>query len=156
MVRSGQLPDEVIVHGLNQTLVNGSNQDSVFVGVQRLVAEFRGGDDWFKSTDLTLSAAALGSLSVDGGTGDDRIELKNTDVYATEGARVEIFGERSSAQTQPTTGNDRIQLANTRIIAGAGEFANAAVEIYGEFNVGGQVNEGNDTITITDTEISAI
>jgi hypothetical protein len=155
MLRSGRLPGEVIVHGMNRTLINGSNQDFVFVGVERLVAEMRGGDDWFKTTDLTLSAAALGSLLVDGGTGDDHIELKNTDVYATDGARVQIFGERSSAQTQPTTGNDSIQLANTRIIAGAGTFANAAVEIFGEFNVGGQVTGGNDTITITDTEISA-
>ena len=158
MLRTGQAPDEVIVHGMNQTFVNGTNQDWVFPGVQRIVAEFHGGDDWFKTTDLTLAAKALGELVIDGGNGDDRIELKNTEVHAAQSSGVSIFGDRSLVKTDPTktpnTGNDTIQLSNTRIIA-EGISNRASVSIYGDFNLGGEVAGGSDTITLTDTFVSA-
>ena len=155
MVRSGHAPDEVIVHGMDRTLVNGSNRDAVFVGVQQLVAVMRGGDDWFKATDLTLGAAVLGQLTVDGGGGDDRIELRNTEVHATHETSVQIFGERLFPGDPPSTGNDTIELTNTTIASAVGALNGTPVLVYGEENFGGEVTGGNDRISITGTEIRA-
>ena len=155
MLRSGSLPGVIIVHGMNQTRVNGSSQDVVFTGVERVLAQFHGGNDWFRSADLTLTSALFTSLIVDGGTGDDRIEMKNTTVHAANSVGIALFGEVTTADSPVTTGNDTIDLANTTIIAQTGISALAPVQIYGEDNFGGHITGGNDTITITDTIISA-
>src|SRR4051794_21927968 len=62
---SGDLPGEVVVHGVNTT-VNGSKRPVTFTGVQRIDADLRGGDDWVKATDFTLTGAALAQLILDG------------------------------------------------------------------------------------------
>ena len=70
MLRSGSLPGVIIVHPLNQTRVNGSTQDLVFAGVDEILAQFHGGNDWLKTADLTLTSSAFAFLLVDAGPGD--------------------------------------------------------------------------------------
>lgn len=156
-LRTGGLPGEVVVLGVNTT-VNGARQQ-VFTGVARIDADLRGGDDRFKADGLALAAAAGASLVVDGGPGDDRIELTDTSVRAdggpTGGAIVQVYGERVGPGSPPTTGNDTIRLTGTTV-ASDGPFSNSAfLGVYGERNEGGTVTGGNDTIAVTDTVITA-
>jgi hypothetical protein len=157
-LRSGETPGEVTVRGVNTT-VNGTGDEAVFEGVTHIEADLGAGDDWLKTTDLTLTDRAGSDIVVNGGAGDDRIELFNTTVHATGsptgGAFVRIFGETMTAASVPTTGNDTIRLSGTSIISD-GLFNNSAyMTIYGDFNEGGQVTGGNDRIVVTDTVISA-
>ena len=163
MVRSGNAPDVIVVDGLAQTLVNGSNQPLEFTGVRRLDVTLGGGDDWFKGTDFNLNTAAFGQVNIDAGNGDDRVELKNTTIFAAASVPVSrpsitIRGDNSTAQSEPTTGNDTIQVANTRIVAegaSATQQSMAALTIYGDYNIGGEITGGNDSIMVTDTEMVA-
>src|SRR5256885_2721547 len=57
LIKKGSTPDEIIVNGLNGTLVNGSTQEWHFRAVRQLFAQMDGGDDVVKLTNLKLSAA---------------------------------------------------------------------------------------------------
>src|SRR3954463_12281808 len=89
MVKKGTAPGEIIVNGLNGTLVNGSTQEWHFNGVQSLAALMNAGNDSFDGRNLSLSGEAdangfaLAQVAVDGGQGDDRITLFNTTIDAS-------------------------------------------------------------------------
>ena len=161
MVRSGNAPDVIVVDGLAQTLVNGSNQPLEFTGVRRLEVTMGGGDDWFKGTDFNLNATFFGQLNIDGGTGDDRLELKNTTVTAGPAGglarpNINVYGDRSIGATEPNTGDDTIQIVNTTILAEGTATTNAvgvAMNVYGDFNSGSEITGGNDSISVTDTRV---
>src|SRR6478672_3255805 len=56
VIKKGAAPDEIIVNGLDGTLVNGSTQEWHYQGVRQLNVAMDGGDDDVKLTDLKLSA----------------------------------------------------------------------------------------------------
>jgi hypothetical protein len=153
-VWNGSNPQQFIVQGEDNTTVNGSHEEQVFEGVEQIVVEMRGGNDSFKAANLSLSAAGLFSLSVDGGAGDDFIELNNTTVRAGAGVSVQIYGERWNAAGASTTGNDTIRVGGTQILVESELNSRGTFDIFGELNLAGTVTGGNDLITVVNTLIS--
>ena len=175
MIKKGTAPDEIVVNGLNGTLVNGSTQEWHFNGVQALQAAMGGGNDKVDLRNLTLSGepdpltgSTTGQVIVDGGQGDDRITMFNTTIdasapppdpdvffFPTSAVGVMLFGETSALGDTSGTGNDFIEVSNTTIIADGGEMTGSSLIIYGEQNGGGTITGGNDHINVTNTVIRA-
>ena len=161
MIKKGNAPDEVIVNGLNGTLVNFSNQEWHFQGVERIVVQMAGGNDVVDVRNLEFSSEFLADLSVDGGAGDDRITVFNTSIDATapdgsgNSVSVLLTGEILTAASGTTTGNDIIDVSNTTLFAEGGEMTSAALSIFGDINQGGTITGGNDRISVTNTDIIA-
>ena len=161
---SGSRPNQVLVRGENDTRVNGTRETWVFEEVQGIDARLAGGNDSFKSANLVLGPDEsapdfdYGLLSIDGGTGDDRIEVKNTTLRSATTVSVSILGDTVDRHTEPTSGNDTIELSDTRIIAGGPGVsqADASVTIIGDYNTGGVITGGNDRITVSNTTVSAM
>ena len=155
MIRSGNTPTEIIVQSMDQTTVNGSRQPVVFEGVTSLFATMRGGDDWFKATDLKVNPDGGNGFTVDGGWGDDRIEFKNTAVEGGPGNGITVYGDLNLAflepNNDPNTGNDTITFTDTTFVSDDPGNAGGAIQIFGEFTTGGEITGGNDTISITNT-----
>jgi hypothetical protein len=179
MIKKGTAPGELIVNGLNGTLVNGSTQEWHFNGVQALGAFMAGGNDNVDVRNLTLSGEpdvngqAMAQVVVDGGNGDDRITVFNTTIDATapnpdpmffpsSTVGIILIGEGptfdpvTETVIQPSgTGNDFIEVSNTTIIADGGEMSGSSLLIYGEQNQGGNITGGNDHINVSNTIIRA-
>jgi hypothetical protein len=89
MVKKGTAPGEIIVNGLDGTLVNGSTQEWHFNGVESLFVTMDGGNDSVDLRNLTLSGVpdengfAAVQVVVDGGAGDDSITMFNTTINAS-------------------------------------------------------------------------
>jgi hypothetical protein len=154
MVRSGNDPTEIIVQSMDQTTVNGTTDPVVFEGVTSINANMRGGDDWFKATDLTVNPDGGNGFTVDGGWGDDRIEFKSTTVEGGPGNGITVYGELNLAflepNNDPNTGNDTITFTDTTFAGNSG----GAIQIFGEFTTGGEITGGNDTISLTNTVVA--
>jgi hypothetical protein len=181
MIKKGTAPGEIIVNGLNGTLVNGSTQEWHFNGVQALGAFMNAGNDNVDVRNLTLSGVpdengqATAQVVVDGGNGDDRLTLFNTTINASapppnpsalffpsSSVGIILVGETASFDpvtetvVQPSgTGNDFIEVSNTTIIADGGEMSGSSVLIYGELNQGGNITGGNDHVNVSNTVIRA-
>ena len=172
MVKKGTAPGEIIVNGLNGTLVNGSTQEWHFNGVQALGVLMNGGNDKVDVRNLTLSGEpdengfATAQVVVDGGAGDDSITLFNTTINASapppdvlffpsSSVGVLLFGETSAVGDPSGTGNDFIEVSNTTIIADGGEMSGSSLQIYGDDNNGGTITGGNDHINVSNTVIRA-
>ena len=174
MVKKGTAPGEIIVNGLNGTLVNGSTQEWHFNGVQALMATLDGGNDTFDGRNLRLSGVpdALGfttaQIVVDGGAGDDSITLFNTTINASapppdpdilffpsSSVGVLLFGETSAVGDPSGTGNDLIEVSNTTITADGGQVTGSSLLIFGDDNNGGTITGGNDHINVSNTVIRA-
>lgn len=162
MVKSGNAPGEIIVSGLNGTLVNGSTQEWHFRNVEQIGVFLNGGDDVFDARDLEFSSQSLANLVVDGGTGDDRITVFNFSIDANAPAdgtqssvEVGLAGDTTNPGTGASSGNDIIDVSNTTIFAQDGETAGAVLQIFGDLNRGGNVTGGNDRISVTNTDITA-
>jgi len=161
MIKKGQGPDEIIVNGLNGTLVNGSTQEWHYSGVQGIAAFLNGGNDTVDVRNLDLAPGALTGLSVDGGAGDDRITVFNTTIDAEivseldldTSAAITLVGELATTGMAPTTGNDFIEVANTTVFAEGGEIDAAVMLIAGEQVAGATVTGGNDHINVSNTTI---
>src|SRR5262245_34164881 len=63
LIRSGDAPGEIVVGGIDTT-VDGQDQQT-FSNVDRIFADFRAGDDWLETSNLTLSAADVAIIQVD-------------------------------------------------------------------------------------------
>jgi hypothetical protein len=145
----GSQPGEIVVKGAGTT-VNGVGEQT-FTGVASLFAHLLDGDDSLRVKDLTPSTA-FGQVFIDGNAGDDRIEFIDSTIQAVDFVDVQIYGERVFENfASGTSGNDVIRFTGTTITSQAF----VSVKIYGETNDGGVVIGGNDTITITDSVISA-
>jgi hypothetical protein len=175
MVKKGAAANEIIVNGLNGTLVNGSTQELHFSGVQALAVLMDGGNDQVDLRNLTLSGVpdptfgfSMVQVAVDGGAGDDRITMFNTTIdasapppdpdvlfFPTSSVAVLLFGETSGGGDTSGTGNDFIEVSNTTIIAEGGELSASTLIIYGEQNAGGTITGGNDHINVSNTVIRA-
>ena len=172
LIKKGGTPDEIIVSGLNGTLVNGSTQEQHFRGVRLLEAFMDGGNDDVKLTNLKLSATpgpvgdpfefvVLFSVVVDGGIGDDRINVSNTtlnakaDPSSTSSVAMILSGEETNSTTGVTTGNDWIDVNNTTLIAEGGEMSSGVLTIFGDRNAGGTITGGNDHINVSNTVVRA-
>jgi hypothetical protein len=160
MIRKGNAPDEIIVNGLNGTLVNGTNHEWHFQQVERISVALDGGNDVIDTRNLEFSSEFLASLAVDGGNGDDRITMFNTSIDATGdefGGTVSVLliGDLATPETGTTTGNDIIDVSNTTLFAEGGEMLAAVLQIFGDGNLGGTITGGNDRISVTNTDIIA-
>jgi len=172
MIRKGGTPDEIIVNGLNGTLVNGSTQEWHFSGVRQLDAFMDSGDDVVKLTDLKLSArpgpvgdpfegVALFDVEIDGGIGDDRLTVTNTtfnakaDPSSNSQVGMILSGDVTTSSTGSSTGNDWIDVSNTTLIADGGQVSAGILQIFGEQNAGGTVTSGNDHINLSNTVLRA-
>ena len=174
LIKKGDTPDEIIVSGLNGTLVNGSTQEWHYQGVRQLFARMDAGDDDIKLTDLKLSSTpggvgdpfegiALFDVQIDGGVGDDRINVSNTtfnakapaDPTTASSVSMLLIGDLTDATTGATTGNDWIDVNDTTLIADGGQVSVGALQIFGDFNSGGTITGGNDHINVSDTVIRA-
>ena len=162
MIRKGNSPQEIIVNGLNSTLVNGSNQEWHYQGVERITVLMDGGADVLDVRNLEISSESLTSLAVDGGNGDDRITVFNTAINANapadafgNSASVDLFGDFATPDTGTTTGNDIIDVSNTTIFAEDSQMSAAVLRIFGDANQGGNLTGGNDRISVTNTDIIA-
>jgi hypothetical protein len=147
----GSQPNEVVVQG-NGTTVNGSTAPQVFAGVEDLAADLRDGNDRLTVQGVTISAPSFSQVYVDGGAGDDRIELIDSSIHAVDFIDLQIYGERvSQGVASGTTGNDTILVSGTSLTSNAF----VSVQLDGETNDGGVVTGGNDTITVADSVIAA-
>jgi hypothetical protein len=174
MVKKGTAPGEIIVNGLNGTLVNGSTQEWHFNGVQSLAITMDGGNDKVDLRNLTLSGVpdvngfAFAQVVVDGGAGDDSITMFNTTIdasapppdpdvlfFPSSSVGVLLFGETSAVADPSGTGNDTIDVSNTTITADGGEVSGSSLQIYGDDNNGGTITGGNDHINVSNTVIRA-
>src|SRR5690349_8817593 len=174
MVKKGTAPGELIVNGLNGTLVNGSTQEWHFNGVQALEIAMDGGNDSVDLRNLTLSGVpdengfATAEVVVDGGAGDDSITMFNTTIdasapppnpdilfFPSSSVGVLIFGETSLLGDTSGTGNDFIEVSNTTITADGGEVSGSSLQIYGDDNNGGTITGGDDHINVSNTVIRA-
>jgi hypothetical protein len=155
-VFSGNAPDEVVVQGENQTLVNGTNQNWQFEGIHRVLVSLGAGDDTFKSHHLEIVSPTQASLSVDGGAGDDFFDVKATTLRAVETAALSLVGEISEfVSSADNTGNDSMNVADTAVIAEGGANAQAFITLDGDFNIDSESSGGNDSIRLDNTRVAA-
>jgi hypothetical protein len=173
-------PNQVCVQGENYTTVNGGSGACCFYGIDEIKAKMNGGNDTFRAVGLCLSSDPddPDELYVDGGAGDDCIELVISTIESDGDVSVKLYGEvwNQLPLLGSTSGNDTIRVSYTNIKAnGQGltmpnpDFepteptssptvpvgALAVLEIYGEDVYAGTITGGNDTISLTNSVISA-
>jgi hypothetical protein len=84
---------DVEVRGIDTTL-NGGTATLSFAGISRIEPQLYGGNDTFEANGLRLPGPSSDQgLFIDGGAGDDRIQIVNTTIEASSHAYIEIHGD---------------------------------------------------------------
>jgi hypothetical protein len=78
----GGAPNEIVVQGVGTT-VNGSSDPQTFTGLENVIANMNGGNDQLTADGIVISGGLVNNqFIVDGGAGDDRIELLNSTIHS--------------------------------------------------------------------------
>ncbi|MEM6468617.1 MAG: hypothetical protein AAF802_03550 [Planctomycetota bacterium] len=137
------------IEGTSATSVNGQRKAIVFDDVLAIEVELRGGNDRVLARELELAGGRLANVMIDGGLGDDRIELRDATLINDDPEKpvsIVVVGEHNT-NVASKTGNDSLRLINTEIVS---EFAlsRPMISISGEVNSDSAVWQGNDRIDI--------